>query len=153
MKNIKLFNNKNKLIFLLKTLPYEIITIIINYSYNIQSEKLRYDIKSYFNTKILIQNIFKRRNYWNYELNNNFIYNHLIFHLISYLTGLKNLYTHKKSFFDDVIQRTYYINNKNVEKLLLIQNCCIKNKKIFNFLWGLLQPKEREEFIQINIKF
>jgi hypothetical protein len=132
-------------------LPIEILYHIISYSYKIQPIDLRNDIISFYKTNNNIINIFMKR-YYNLSFisNSEYIKHLLLFHIISYLTRLKNTYTsNSPCILFDVYKRIYMLKNKNIENThVYLQNHFNFNCKMY---WGLLTPEERNEFIQLQI--
>jgi len=145
---------------LISMLPLEVQNIIISYSYKFQPLDLRRDIISYFETRNMIIEIFNKRYRTLSQIyKNNIIYKQLIFHIISYTNGLQGMYKSNIVKLNEIFNRNYVVN-ANVKKL----NLTIKNLFDFNWkndllpfrfrlLWGLLTPEERNEFLNINIKF
>lgn len=142
---------------LINKLPIEILYHIMSYSYKIQPQDLRNDIISFYGTNNNIRNIFMNRYYNLSFLSKSEYSKHLLFHIISYLTRLKNIYTSNSPvILFDVYKRNYMLKNIENKKILNIENN-IYSQNHFNFnckmYWGLLTPEERNEFINIQISF
>jgi hypothetical protein len=141
---------------LINKLPIENLYHIMSYSYKFQPIDLRNDIISFYETNNNIKNIFMIR-YNNLSYISIYQYlKHLLFHIVSYLTGLKNKYNNCPYILFDVYKRNYMLKNnknsiiENIENNIYSQNHFNFNYKMY---WGLLTPEERNKFIKLQISF
>jgi hypothetical protein len=139
MKIIYELNNK---------LPMEIVRIIMNYSIQPQSIKLRNDIISYYHTQNNISTIFLKR--YTPIIPYSF-YNHLVFHIHCYMNAINNIYNDCEDIFDNVLKRNFMLKDTNKSFNIQMNP---RNKYEFIFrsrvYWGLLTPEERNKFICIQ---
>lgn len=141
---------------LINKLPIEILYHVMSYSYKIQPKDLRNDIISFYKTNNNIRNIFTIRYASNSLINKYEYLKHLLFHLVSYLTGIKNMYTNCPYILFDVYKRNYMLKTVENKILFYIENNIYSNNYFgFNYkmYWGLLTPQERNKFIELQISF
>ena len=142
--------------FLIQQLPFELKNLILSYSYKFQPIELRNDIISYYNSKKVIVNLFYLK--YNHLLTtseNNIYLTYLIYNLHCFLFGI-SFYSNCKSKIDKFCEKNYlFKNNLNytIYKIINMSYPVSKPKLRFGIILGLLDPDERNEFIQINKKF
>jgi hypothetical protein len=130
-------------------LPYDVINLIIQYTYNFQNNNLLQDITHYKESKIIIHELYY--NYWiNYmgEDNNS---NEDNYWLINDLFGYTNKYSATMFGYIDefykFFQRNLQLLSKEDVNNYIIH---LENKEVstqINVFWGLLTPEERDIFI------
>ena len=123
---------------LINRLPIELIHHILSYSYKPQPVKLQKDIISYVKTKQEVQNIFYRRYF---TMDTKTIHSHFTFHIQCFLKGLPNTYLNCADKQKEVCNRIFMFYKINTNSQLTY---CV--------FWGLLTPKERDHFLEIQKK-
>jgi hypothetical protein len=130
-------------------LPIEIIYIILSYTYQPQPKEITEDIKNYYESKQILLKSYE--NYWIFICQENepsdkeWITNDL------YRYSNRNFAT-MNGYVDDFYElffRVFNIRTKEHVNQYIIK---LDNKSLdtqINIFWGLLNPKERDEFISI----
>ena len=139
----------------INTLPIELVNIIITYTYQLKTIDFQKDIISYVNSKCTVIQLFEKRNYTLFLNDKNIIYNHLMFHTVSFMRGLVNLYINCGHFtLNHILKRHPWLNKDYfLKKLIIIDKNSYFNKIKFGYLWALLSIEERENFITIQKSF
>ena len=130
-------------------LPIELIYIILSYTPQPQSKELTEDIKNYYESKkILLQSY---HNYWIFKWQENepadkeWVLNDL-FRYSNKIIPSMNGYVDE--FYELFFRKFNMITKEQVNKYTII----MYNKSLdsqINIFWGLLNPKERNEFIKV----
>ena len=135
-------------------LPIELISIIISYSYSPQPIEITKDILSYFEAKAIIRSMFSVRyqDLMPYERDADM--NWLVSDVLCYMNRNRATFYKYQDEFYAICKRNYMLSgfeNNAIQKL--VNNS--RNKNIFfqfNVYWGLLNPQERNHFIEIQKK-
>jgi RNAse (barnase) inhibitor barstar len=122
-------------------LPIDVINHIIPYTYSVQPKELLEDIRSYYDTKKIIEKIYFNSFYDDFFIDDkvNKCW------LINDLFAFENNHNFYNIFSRNIMLKKDYEKNK-----FFIGN--LENKKIeiqINIFWGLFTPEERNEFIDI----
>lgn len=137
---------------LINLLPDEIISKILSYTYNIQPDELLNDIKSFYNTKYIIQNnyiitynlLVTRYNWYeNYELNKNYID-----FIVDELYFFMNTKMNSKILHNYILERTISCKTYEDAKIYLKKLLLLGKDTQLNILCGILKPYERKLFIK-----
>ena len=128
------------LLQLTQKIPYHVIhKHIIPYTYLLQPKNLLHDIRNYIEDIKLIQNIMYCSLFKFY-----FLLDLLSYHNYSILHG------NVEPKLQQLLQRNFLLKNKNKDYLCkYVKQMCSNNnrKRNTNFLWGLMTPNERNDFI------
>ena len=137
-------HNKNIRLDLLFKIPIEvIINNIIPFTYNTKPKKHLDDIKSYYADKIVLESIF------NIEYNTYI----LSYDLIWYFNKKEIPIYFLEERYRTILQRHFMLSTKTKKELFeyvfrtLHRTIYVNPEHVINFLWGLLTPYERTEFI------
>lgn len=137
-------NDKNIRLDLLFTIPIEvIINNIIPFTYSTKPKPHLDDIKSYYVDKNVLENIF----YLEY---NAYV---LSYDLIWYFNKKKIPIYFIEDYYCSILRRHFMLSNKPKNELFkyvfytLHRTIYNNPERVINFLWGLLNPYERTEFI------
>jgi hypothetical protein len=139
---------------IIKRLPLDIVRMIIPYTYSPQSKEIIEDIHSYFETKKTICDMFYLR-YVDLLTHETYAdMNWLVNDVLCYMNNHRStIYRYVDKFYT-ICTRNYML--RNIDPCILrriINNYYNKNIHFqFCIYWGLLLPKERNEFIQIQKK-
>ena len=137
---------------IIKKLPEDIISLIIPYTYSLQSKELIDDIQTYFSKKKIITRIYSK---WWFDSNEenadkNWLHNDLISFANDYNA---TMFGFKESFYN-IFSRNIMLKkdeNKIDKYIVRLENEKVEKK--INIFWGLFTPEEREDFIDIaNMK-
>ena len=137
---------------IIKKLPEDIISLIIPYTYSLQSKELIDDIQTYFSKKKIITRIYSK---WWFDSNEenadkNWLHNDLISFANDYNA---TMFGFKESFYN-IFSRNIMLkkDEKKIDKYIVrLENEKVEKK--INIFWGLFTPEEREDFIDIaNMK-
>jgi len=119
-------------------IPYSIAQHILSYTYNPQPAQLVHDIQNYYITK---ENLLKEYNKMWMEEN---IQVYIINDFANYIFATQ---TYSNSFYH-IFCRHYMINNKKEAVRYMRWLDTIPLDTQIHIYWGLLQPHERNEFIE-----
>jgi hypothetical protein len=129
---------------LIDRLPFDIIiNHILPYTYNTQPNNLLVDIRSYCADYKLVESIYMTQH-------NEFV---LLHDLKKFCCAYLKPYYGMDNKFDSILRRHISIKNRSEEKLINIlrlnfhRNVEINTERKVKFIWGLLTPTERTEFI------
>jgi hypothetical protein len=132
---------------IIRRLPADLINIIISYTYTPQPIEIRKDIRSYFETKKTIRNIFYERYEYMLVFERDADLNWLVCDLLCFMNRSRNrFYKQETSLFYEI-----YKKNAPIKK---ISNPTY-NRELhteFGVYWALLTPEERIRFINLQIK-
>ena len=123
----------------IKKLPKELISIIFSYTYQPQPILIRNDIISYYETNIIIRDIFRDRFLFHTDIYDDI--KSLLFNIINFITSVEN-----NTFVDYGYKKKLSHLSNNYYKLRKLQDIC--NFRI-NVFWGLFTPDIRNRFIEI----
>jgi hypothetical protein len=126
----------------IEKLPFDIVLKIISYTYNVQNKKLLCDIINYNQTKIILIELYN--NFWNIYLGFEpseeeckKMFSDYLFLYVNY----KNIY------YNNIFKRNPFLPSEmKIDKYIYQLRKKEVNTQI-NILLGLLNPKERNEFI------
>jgi hypothetical protein len=129
----------------IQNLPIELISIIISYSYSPQPLEIRNDLISYFESKVIIRSIFYMRykDLMPYERNADM--NWLVSDILCFMNRNRATFYIFQDQFYAICKRNYMLRDAENNRILKIVN------KAFVY-WGLLNPNERNRFIEIQKK-
>ena len=132
-------------------LPIELIYIIISYTYRPQSKELNKDIRNYYQSrKILLQSY---HNYWIFICQQNIPTDKEW--IINDLYRYSNKNTPTMNGYQDEFYELFFRNFNIQTKEQVNQYITILDNKsldtLINIFWGLLNFKERNEFISTHI--
>jgi len=129
---------------LIDRLPFDVIVNhILPYTYNPQPKNLLLDIRSYVNDYALVESVYITQY-------NEFV---LLHDLKKYCGAYLNPYFGMNNNFYSILRRHVSIKNQSEETLInMVRNNFQRNLEInterkVKFVWGLLTPTERTDFI------
>jgi len=135
---------------LMKKIPYYVIhRCIIPYTYELQSRRLLVDIRSFVNDYAMLENTYLLL------YNSRILFNDLIFYCNGNMRDLTNIYdlTSISQKYLDILRRHVAFHCKSQDDInsrILDGRYSIRPYQYLSrsrFLWGLLTPFERSEFI------
>ena len=135
---------------LMKKIPYYVIhRCIIPYTYELQPRRLLVDIRSFVNDYAMLENTYLLL------YNSRILFNDLIFYCNGNMRDLTNIYdlTTISQKYLDILRRHVAFHCKSLEDInsrILDGRYSIRPYQYLSrsrFLWGLLTPFERSEFI------
>ena len=131
-------------------LPKELIYVILSYTPQPQSKELTEDIRNFQESKQIILNIY--HNYWifNYQQNEPTDKEWIINDLYGFYnrgTATNNGYVNE--FYDLFFRKFNMLTKEQVNKYITIFDNKLLDTQI-NIFWGLLNLKERHEFISTH---
>ena len=131
-------------------LPKELIYVILSYTPQPQSKELTEDIRNFQESKQIILNIY--HNYWifNYQQNEPTDKEWIINDLYGfYNRGIATNNGYVNEFYDLFFRKFNMLTKEQVNKYITIFDNKLLDTQI-NIFWGLLNFKERNEFISTH---
>ena len=131
-------------------LPLEIVHMILPYTYSPQSTEFCSDLHSYFKSKKEICDIFYLRYIDILSNETHADMNWLVNDILCFMNNHKASYHKFTDQLYEICSRNYMLRNVDIRRIRDIVNKSY-NKDIhfqFRIYWGLLLPKEREQFIK-----
>lgn len=136
--------NESSFIDLMSKVPFDVIVNhIIPFTYQVQPYSVLIDIRTHFQDKQLLENLFFT------EYNPHILANELI--RFSNKNTIPVYYIHTS--YSTILKRNFMLSNKKIVDLCYfvfykLHVHLYKNpERIINFLWGLLNPFERTAFL------
>ena len=132
---------------IIRRLPTDLINIIISYTYSPQPIEIRKDIRSYFETKAIIRNIFYEKYEYQLVFERDADLNWLVCDLLCFMNRTRNrFYKQEISLFYEIYKKPgpiKKISNPTYNRELHTE---------FGVYWALLTPEERIRFINLYTK-
>jgi hypothetical protein len=125
-------------------IPYTIILHIFSYTYTPQSPKLLNDIQNYYITKNYLMNEYNKM--W-MEENIDLDFPNQAYIINDFANYMFATQSYSNSFYH-IFYRHYMINNKMEAVRYMRWLDTIPLDTQINIYWGLLQPYERDEFVE-----
>ena len=133
---------------IIRRLPADLINIIISYTYTPQPIEIRKDIRSYFETKKTIRNMFYERYEHLLHKKRDADINWLVSDLLLFMDRPRSRFRILEcKLIYEVFKKSHMIQQK-------IEKPHLRNRDLyaeFNVYWGSLTPEKRIQFINRNI--
>ena len=135
---------------IIRKLPDDIVRYILPFTYSYQTPELIEDIRSFYSDRKLVKDCYYNR--WLIYLTNSpfedveWMANDIVIYANS---DQATMWGYHDTFFD-ICSRSFSLDSqeKQREFIRIILEKSMKSVRLFNVVWGLLFPEERQAFIQ-----
>ena len=130
--------------------PIELIYHIVSYTYEFQDKRLLEDIKSYTITHKNITNIYHKK-WLEYPIESSSDW------LINDITSFANNYMatmfgYTNNFYNIFFRNKQLKSRTQIDDYIEYMSTNMSSSNQINIFWGLFEPKERNEFIEITLQ-